>query len=105
MPATARARGYQGAETTRIARGRGTARPNARHAAVYLLISMAFIGLPCPKNAAGMMPLMARGYRLGPPDAPQWTVSASSPARCGGTRGGPSQPAPLAPVASVAPKE
>jgi hypothetical protein len=45
---------YQCAETTRIARGRGTACPNDRHAEVYRLTSRAFIGLPCPKNAAGM---------------------------------------------------
>src|SRR5215204_1452791 len=46
---------YQCALTTRIARGRGAARPNARQAAVYRLTSSAFIGLPCPKNAAGIV--------------------------------------------------
>ena len=45
---------YQCAETTRIARGRGTAAPNARQASVYRFFSSAFIGLPWPKNAAGM---------------------------------------------------
>src|SRR5690348_15697691 len=45
---------YQCAETTRIARGRGTAAPNARHAAVYRLCSSVFIGLPWPMNAAGI---------------------------------------------------
>jgi hypothetical protein len=54
---------YQCAYTTRIARGRGTDSPNARHARharhgrharVYRLVSSAFIGLPWPKNAAGM---------------------------------------------------
>src|SRR5215212_6879736 len=45
---------YQCAETTRIARGFGTARPKARHASVYRFFSSAFIGFPCPKNAAGM---------------------------------------------------
>src|SRR5215218_8867563 len=45
---------YQCAETTRIARGRGTAWPNARQAVVYRFFSSAFIGFPCPKNAAGM---------------------------------------------------
>src|SRR4051812_44622519 len=45
---------YQCAEITRIARGRGTAAPNARQASVYRFFSSAFIGFPCPKNAAGM---------------------------------------------------
>src|SRR5215218_7016543 len=54
MAVTAVACTYQCAETTRIARGRGTDRPNSRHALVYRLRSSAFIGLPCPKNAAGM---------------------------------------------------
>src|SRR5581483_2320940 len=46
---------YQCALTTKMARGRGTAWPNARQAWVYRLSSRAFIGLPCPKNAAGMV--------------------------------------------------
>ena len=45
---------YQWADTTRMARGRGTACPKARHALEYRLISIAFIGFPCPKNAAGI---------------------------------------------------
>src|SRR4029453_15383314 len=45
---------YQCADTTRMARGRGTERPNARHAEVYRLLASGFIGLPCPKKAAGM---------------------------------------------------
>src|SRR3954465_12926319 len=45
---------YQWAETTRIGGGRGTDRPKARQASVYRLRSRAFIGLPWPKNAAGM---------------------------------------------------
>jgi hypothetical protein len=45
---------YHCAETTRIARGRGTLAPKARHADVYRFVSSAFIGLPCPRNAAGM---------------------------------------------------
>src|SRR5512141_150638 len=45
---------YQCADTTRIARGRGTDSPNARQAAVYRFFSSAFIGFPWPKNAAGM---------------------------------------------------
>src|SRR5664280_171653 len=52
---------YQCAETTRIARGRGTAWPNALHAEVYRLVSSAFIGLPWPKKAAGMV---AAGLRV-----------------------------------------
>ncbi|MEE3920432.1 epoxide hydrolase N-terminal domain-containing protein [Micromonospora sp. BRA006-A] len=45
---------YQWALTTRIARGRGTAAPKAFHAEVYRLTSRAFIGLPWPRNAAGI---------------------------------------------------
>ena len=37
-----------------MARGRGTLAPNARHADVYRFVSSAFIGLPCPRNAAGI---------------------------------------------------
>lgn len=54
MAVTAVAFMYQWALTTRIARGRGTAAPKARQAEVYRLTSSAFIGLPWPKNAAGM---------------------------------------------------
>ena len=54
MAVTAVALMYQCADTTRMARGRGTAAPNARHASVYRFVSSAFIGLPCPKNAAGI---------------------------------------------------
>src|SRR3954468_10095847 len=46
---------YQCALITRMARGRGAASPNARQAAVYRFTSRAFIGLPWPKNAAGMI--------------------------------------------------
>src|SRR3954469_9867802 len=46
---------YQCAEITRIARGRGTDPPKARHASVYRLRSRVFIGLPWPMNAAGMV--------------------------------------------------
>src|ERR1700712_3778618 len=46
---------YQCADTTRIARGRGTESPNARHALVYRLLCSAFIGFPWPMNAAGMV--------------------------------------------------
>lgn len=47
---------YQCALITKMARGRGTACPKAFHADVYLLTSIAFIGLPCPMNAAGIGP-------------------------------------------------
>src|SRR5919112_801283 len=47
---------YQWGLTTRMARGLGTDRPNDRHAAVYRFSDNAFIGLPWPKNAAGMSP-------------------------------------------------
>ena len=43
---TAEALMYQCADTTRMARGRGTSAPNARHASVYRLWSSAFIGVP-----------------------------------------------------------
>jgi hypothetical protein len=54
---------YQCALITRMARGRGTARPKARHAAVYRLTSKAFIGFPWPMNAAGMISAAASGVR------------------------------------------
>jgi hypothetical protein len=50
---------YQCAETTRMARGRGTDEPKLRHAWVYRLSSKAFIGLPCPRNAAGIRSVRA----------------------------------------------
>ena len=45
---------YQWAEIIRIARGRGTLAPNARQASVYRLRSIAFMGVPWPRKAAGM---------------------------------------------------
>jgi hypothetical protein len=66
MAVTAVALMYQCALTTRIARGRGTHAPSSRQAAVYRLSEIAIIGLPCPKDAAGIS--------LGPSTAP---VSAS----------------------------
>src|SRR5690242_624325 len=45
---------YQCAETTRMARGLGTPAPNDCHAFEYRFVSSAFIGLPCPRKAAGM---------------------------------------------------
>src|SRR3954452_8056322 len=54
MAVTAVALMYQWADTTRIARGRGTAAPKARQAWVYRLSSRAFIGLPWPRKAAGI---------------------------------------------------
>ena len=38
-----------------IARGRGMVSPKRRHASVYRLCSSAFMGLPCPRNAAGIL--------------------------------------------------
>ena len=54
MAVTAVALMYQCAETTRTALGRGTDAPKARQAWVQRLSSSAFIGLPWPKNAAGI---------------------------------------------------
>ena len=54
MAVTAVALMYQCADTTRIARGRGAARPKACQAWVYRLVSSAFIGLPWPMNTAGI---------------------------------------------------
>src|SRR3954466_3398744 len=45
---------YQCAEITRIAFGLGSADPMAAHCCVYAFSSSAFIGLPCPKNSAGI---------------------------------------------------
>src|SRR3974377_23306 len=45
---------YQWADSERIARGRGSAAPSARHAAVAALLASAFVGLPWPMNTAGM---------------------------------------------------
>src|SRR5215471_16852432 len=55
---------YQCAETTRMARGRGMLLPKLRHAVEYRLISSAFIGLPCPKNTAGIGVGVAAGLGL-----------------------------------------
>jgi PPOX class probable F420-dependent enzyme len=54
MAVTAVALMYQWADTTRMARGSGTAAPKAAHASVYRLCSRAFMGLPCPMKAAGI---------------------------------------------------
>src|SRR5690606_6383163 len=56
---TAVALTYQCADTTRIARGRGTEAPNVRHASVKRLRSIAFIGLPWPRKAAGIRGMVA----------------------------------------------
>jgi hypothetical protein len=45
---------YQCAETTRMARGLGTLAPKLAQALEYRFRSSAFIGLPCPRNTAGM---------------------------------------------------
>ena len=54
MAVTALAFMYQCADTARMARGRDDWAPKARHASVYRLWSRAFMGDPCPKNAAGV---------------------------------------------------
>jgi len=46
---------YQCAETTRIARGRGTLAPKSAQALEKRFRSSAFIGLPCPRNTAGIV--------------------------------------------------
>src|SRR4030095_1254978 len=45
---------YQCAEMARIARGGGTLAPKLAQAAEKRFRSNAFIGLPCPRNTAGM---------------------------------------------------
>src|SRR4029079_9541100 len=45
---------YQCADTTKMALGRGTEAPNARQAVVNRFVARAFIGLPWPRNAAGI---------------------------------------------------
>src|SRR5664279_697896 len=44
----------QCAEIARIARGLGVRSPMLRHASVYALLEIAFMGLPCPKKIAGI---------------------------------------------------
>ena len=55
MLVTADALMYQWADTTRMARGLGIAAPKSRQASVYRLWSRAFIGVPWPRNAAGIV--------------------------------------------------
>src|SRR5919202_5163591 len=75
---------YQCALITRMARGRGTACPNACHAAVYRLTSRAFIGLPWPKNAAGITcPGGVAACAMSPPDGRSGWVT---PTRAAGDR-------------------
>src|SRR3974377_2054178 len=57
MAVTAVALMYQWAEIATMALGCGAAVPKAAHARVYRLSSRAFIGVPCPKNAAGIVAL------------------------------------------------
>src|SRR5690349_1906656 len=52
---TAVALTYQCADTARIARGFGADAPKPRQASVKRLRSSAFIGLPWPRNAAGIV--------------------------------------------------
>jgi hypothetical protein len=51
---TAVAGRYQCADTDRIAFGRGSAAPSAAQPEVHAFFCRAFIGLPWPKNTAGM---------------------------------------------------
>ncbi|GAA0798148.1 hypothetical protein Sya03_47760 [Spirilliplanes yamanashiensis] len=53
---------YQCADTTSTARGLGTAAPRSRQAVVWRFSSSAFMGLPCPMKAAGIvvMPVILR---------------------------------------------
>src|SRR5689334_16618324 len=46
---------YQCADTTRIARGLGRLAPRLAHALEKRFRSSAFIGLPCPRNTAGIV--------------------------------------------------
>ncbi len=45
----------QCADTERTAFGRGMRIPNAAHASEWAFVSIAFIGLPCPKKMAGIL--------------------------------------------------
>src|SRR3954467_12615656 len=74
---------YPCADTTRIARGRGTASPKTRQASVYRFFSSAFIGLPWPKNAAGMT-VLGPPPSAPPPPPPPPPPRAPPPARGGG---------------------
>lgn len=80
MAVTAVALMYQCALTTRIARGRGTDSPKDLQAAVYLFSEMAFIGLPCPKNAAGITRGSAATshQRLSAGSVPEWDNQGSA---------------------------
>src|ERR1700733_4460441 len=55
---------YQWAEITRMARGLGTLAPRLRQAVVKRLDSIAFIGLPWPRNAEGIREGVAMSERL-----------------------------------------
>src|SRR4051812_8371306 len=79
MAVTAVALMYQWADTTRIARGRGTAAPKARQAWVYRLSSSAFIGLPWPRKAAGITVEPSELVMLSSP-CHLWIVKSSVPA-------------------------
>jgi hypothetical protein len=51
---TAVPRMYQCADTAKIAFGLGSDSPRRRQASVYWLWTSVFMGLPCPKNTAGI---------------------------------------------------
>jgi len=82
MAVTAVALMYQWADTMRMARGRGIDAPKARHASEDRFRSRAFMGLPWPKNTAGI------GVTSTPPvyfvdgrPAPSVTVGGAVPAQ------------------------
>src|SRR4051794_22981814 len=76
---TAVAPKYQWAETTSTARGRGSCRPIARHAAVKPFRSSVFIGLPWPMNKAGMGSVIVRLQLWGPRRSPSHARRLSLP--------------------------
>ena len=50
---------HQCAEMASIALGLGTESPRRRQACVYWFCANAFIGLPCPKNTAGIRAVLS----------------------------------------------
>src|SRR6188474_1695551 len=72
---------YQCAETATTARGRGSARPMAAQASVYVLRWMAFMGLPCPKKNAGMVGPARSAFRVSAMEVVQATSPQPTPER------------------------
>lgn len=77
MAVTAEALMNQWADTTTIARGSAAVAeaPNDAHARVNPLTPSAFIGLPCPRNAAGIGAVagVVTSASVPRPDARGWT--------------------------------